>query len=78
MPQVNIPDDLFREIEDGGPQSVSPEQFVLDAVREKLAWQDRKGEFFRLSDKTRRAMLEKGISEEQMLEDFECYRASKP
>ena len=37
MPQVNIPDTLFSEIEKAVRLPISPEDFVVAAVREKLS-----------------------------------------
>jgi hypothetical protein len=47
---------------------------VADAVREKLAWQERRTEFIQLSDETRRMMDAKGITEADILADFEAFR----
>jgi len=74
MPQVNIPEPLFAEIERAVLAPASPEEFVLDAVREKLSWKGRKLEFFRLSDETRSAMVAKGLEEADILSDFEAFR----
>jgi len=40
MLQVTIPNDLAREIEQALPPSASAEEFVIDAVRQKLSWQE--------------------------------------
>jgi len=45
MLQVTIPDDLLREIEQALPPSASAEEFVIDAVRQRLSWQEKKQEF---------------------------------
>ncbi len=74
MPQVQIPQALFDQIETVVPGNGSPEDFVVQAVREKLSWERRKGEFYRLSDSTRAAMTAKGLSEPEMLADFEAKR----
>jgi hypothetical protein len=74
MPQVNIPDTLFSEIEKAIRLPISPEDFVVAAVREKLSWESRKEEFFRLSDGTWAAMLAKGLSEGDILRDFASVR----
>jgi hypothetical protein len=74
MLQVTIPEDLLREIEQALPPSASAEEFVIDAVRQRLSWQEKKQEFYRLSDQTRRAMAEKGVSEAQILGEFESFR----
>lgn len=74
MATITLPDDLLEQVERALPKSVSPDEFVADAVRDKLAWQDRKQEFFRLSNGTRRRMEEQGISEAELLADFEAFR----
>ena len=74
MPQVNIPDALFSEIEKAVRLPISPEDFVVAAVREKLSWESRKEEFFRLSNETRAAMPAKGLSEKDILGEFASVR----
>jgi len=74
MPQVYIPDTLFSEIEQVVRLPISPEEFVVAAVRDKLSWESRKQEFFRLSDETRVAMRKKGICETDILNDFAMVR----
>jgi hypothetical protein len=74
MAQISIADDLLERVESARSESVSAEQFVADAVREKLAWQENSTEFFRLSDQTRRMMDAKGITETEILRDFESSR----
>jgi hypothetical protein len=76
MAQISIADELLKQIESALPESVSSEQFVADAVREKLAWQQRKAEFVRLSDDTRQRMNAKGLTESTILADFEASRES--
>jgi len=43
-------------------------------MREKLAVEERRAEFYRLSEETRRRMDEKRISESEILGDFEVFR----
>ena len=74
MAQISIADELLDKVEDARPDSVSAEQFVADAVREKLSWQDKRSEFIQLSDETRRMMDTKGITEAEVLADFETFR----
>ncbi len=74
MPQVYIPDSLFKEIEKSLPKTTSADEFVLQAVREKLTFMERKDEFYRLSDRARLSMVEKGISETEILTEFDCFR----
>ena len=74
MPQVDIPDVVFQQIEQRRPESQSAADFVLDAIQDRLAWEDRKREFCRLSDETRRLLSQQGISEADVLADFESSR----
>jgi hypothetical protein len=76
MPQIQIPQSLFDQIETVVPTTTSPEEFVVQAVREKLSWESRKQEFYRLSGETRAAMAAKGLSEADVLADFEATRQS--
>ena len=77
MPQVTIPDDVFRQVEQGLDVGKSASQFVVDAVREKLLAQQRQREFFRLSEETRGAMLDQGFTEADVLADFDSFRTSR-
>ena len=45
MPQIEIPQTLFEQIETVVPANGSPEEFVVQAVREKLSSEARKSEF---------------------------------
>ena len=74
MAQITIGDDLLTQIQRTLPASVSADRFVEEAVREKLAVEERRAEFYRLSEETRRRMEEKGISESEILGDFETFR----
>jgi hypothetical protein len=74
MPQIDIPQSLFEQIERVVPTAISAEEFVVQAVREKLSSEGRKYEFYRLSDDTRRAMAAKGLTEADVLADFEAAR----
>ncbi len=74
MPHVDIPQDLFQQIQQVIPPTGNTEQFIAQAVREKLAENKRREEFLRLSDITKQAMLERGLTEEELLEDFEKHR----
>ena len=76
MPQVEIPDAVFERIDQVRPESQSVADFVQHAVQEKLAWEERKREFYRLSDETRMAMSNRGLSEAEILADFESFRES--
>lgn len=76
MAKISIADELLKQIERALPELASTEQFVADAVREKLVCQDRKAEFLRLSDETRRRMEAKGITESEIVADFEASRES--
>ncbi len=76
MPQVNIPDALFREVERVLPNAISPDEFIVTAVREKLTFEGQKQEFYRLSNRTREAMAAKGLTESDILREFESARRS--
>ena len=66
MAVITISDELIQRVEQSWP-SLSTVEFVAEAVREKLAWQERRAEFFRLSDETRRQMDQQGIGEAEIL-----------
>jgi hypothetical protein len=74
MPQVNIPDSLFREVEKVLPIAVSPDEFIVTAVREKLSIEGQKSEFYRLSNQTRAAMTAKSLEAADILTEFESTR----
>ena len=74
MSQVQIPDALLREIEAAGVTGSAVDGFVQQAVREKLDWEARRQEFRRISSRARQAMLDRGLSEKDILADFECFR----
>jgi Arc/MetJ family transcription regulator len=74
MAQITIADELLTQVRRALPEFASTDEFVEEAVREKLAVQQRRVEFFRLSEETRRRMEEKGISESEILNDFELFR----
>jgi hypothetical protein len=71
---VEIPDAPALEIQKVVQPPVSLEAFVVESVREKLAWESRRRKFYWLSDETRAAMLGKGLTEADILKDFEDYR----
>lgn len=77
MPEIHIPDNVFQEIEKILPAAVSADEFVVQAVREKLSSEDRKQEFYRLSDRTRAAMVEKGLTESDILAEFDLFREGR-
>ena len=77
MPQVNIPDALFKEVQQSLPTAVSPDDFVVMAVREKLTSEGQKKEFFKLSDQTRSAMQRLGLTEADVMKEFEATRHSQ-
>jgi hypothetical protein len=77
MPQVNIPDSLFREVQQVLPNTVSPDEFIVTAVREKLNCEEQKSEFYRLSNRTRAAMTAKELLESDILAEFEAVRRSE-
>ena len=75
MAVITISDELLERVEQSRP-NLSTAEFVADAVREKLAWQERRSEFFRLSDETRRQLDKQGIGEAEILRDFDAFRES--
>lgn len=77
MPHVEIPQDLFQQIQAALPVSGSPDQFVSQAVREKLAKEEQREEFMRLVAKNREAMVKQGLTEEDILADFDAWRHSQ-
>ena len=76
MAVITISDELLQRVEQYRPGNLSTAEFVADAVREKLAWQQRRAEFVRLSDETRRQMDNHGVSEVEILADFDAFRQS--
>lgn len=74
MAQITICDDLLTQVQRTLPESVSTDKFIEQAVREKLAVEERRAEFYRLSEKARRRMDDKKISESEILSDFEAFR----
>jgi hypothetical protein len=74
MPHINIPENLFQQIEKILPPAVSTDDYVVEAIREKLLAEDRRRRFFELSECNRSAMKEKGITEESFLTDFDHFR----
>ena len=75
MAVITISDELLERVEQSRP-NLSTAEFVADAVREKLAWQERRAEFFRLSDETRRQLDKQGIGEAEILRNFDAFRES--
>ena len=74
MVQIGIPEDVFEGIKKVAPDSVSPDAYVTEVLRAKLASEERKKEFYQLSDENRAAMVREGVSEEEILKDFESFR----
>ncbi len=77
MPQVHIPESLFQQIKKVLPAAASPDDFVVQAVCDKLSWENRRSEFYGVSDAVRAAMVEKGWSEERVLADFDSFRRNQ-
>ena len=75
MAVITISDELLERVEQSRP-NLSTAEFVADAVREKLAWQERRAEFFRLSDETRRQLDKQGIGDAEILRNFDAFRES--
>ncbi len=78
MPLIEIPGDLFQQIQANVPAGGSVDAFVREAVREKIHGDERRKEFHRLTEKIRHAMVAKGLTEEEILADFEAHRRSTP
>jgi hypothetical protein len=74
MSQIQIPDTLIQQIEAAGVSGGAVDEFVRQAVREKLAADERRKKFFRLSDEVRGAMQKQGLTEEQLLAEFDTLR----
>ncbi len=74
MSQIQLPDALLQQIEAAGVTGSAVDAFVQQAVREKRAAEERRNEFFRLSSKVREAMLAQGLTEDELLADFEKQR----
>ena len=77
MAHIEIADELFRQIKKHVSDFRAAEQFVAEAVREKLDWQQRQAKFYELSDETRRRMVNRGISEAEILADFQASREGR-
>jgi len=76
MLHIQLPDNLLQQIEAAGVTGSAVDAFIEQAVREKLVAEERRKEFFRLSAGMRAAMTERGLSEEQILEEFDALRHS--
>jgi hypothetical protein len=81
MSQIQIPESLLQQIEATGIRGSAVDVFVEQAVREKLAIAslssaERRKRFFELSDEMRTAMHEQGLTEEQLLAEFDARRHS--
>lgn len=74
MLHIELSDTLLQQIEAAGVPGNAVDAFVEQAVREKLHEEDRRKEFHRLTAKIREAMIAKGLTEEEILEDFEKHR----
>jgi hypothetical protein len=74
MPHIELPSELFQQIEISLPTGGAVDEFVEQAVREKLHGEERRKEFHRLTAKIHEAMLAKGLTEDEILADFEKQR----
>jgi hypothetical protein len=74
MSHVELPDSLLQQIQATGLSDGAVGEFVQQAVREKLHEEQRRKEFHLLTAKIREAMLAKGLTEEEILADFEKHR----
>jgi len=77
MPHIDIPQELFKKIEAALPVSGTADQFVQQAVVEKLAQKEHLEELLRLANENRQAMNQQGLSEEEILADFESWRTTE-
>jgi hypothetical protein len=77
MCHVEIPDVLIEQIKPAGLPGVAVEEFVRQAVRDKLSAEERRKEFHRLASETHQMMVEKGLTEVEVLADFENQRRPK-
>ncbi|MCI0331925.1 MAG: hypothetical protein L0228_01710 [Planctomycetes bacterium] len=76
MSQIQIPDALLQQIEAAGVTGAAVDAFVQQAVREKLVADQRRTKFFSISDEMRAAMNEQGLTEQQLLAEFDALRRS--
>jgi len=76
MSEIQLPNTLVDQIAAAGVPTGSVDEFVEQAVREKLHEEERRKEFHRLTAKIREAMLAKGLTEDELLADFEKQRRS--
>jgi hypothetical protein len=74
MSTVQLSDALVERIEAAGVTNGGLDAFVEQAVREKLDWESRRAEFYRLSSQLRQAMKDRGITEEEILTEFDSFR----
>lgn len=77
MPQIDISQALLQQIDDTRPPAVSTSEFVAIAVREKLEKERRAEELLRLVESNRQAMLAQGLTEEDVIADFEAWRRQR-
>lgn len=81
MSHIQIPDALIHQIEAAGVTGSAVDEFVRQAVQEKLAiasltTEQRRRRFFELSDEMRAAMHQRGLTEEELLAEFDARRHS--
>ena len=76
MHEIQIPETLFDDIQSVLPAAASTDDFIRQAIREKLSSEVRKREFQETSEETRVAMKEKGLTEADILADFESSRGT--
>jgi len=74
MPQIEIPGDLFQQIQASVPAGGSVDAFVREAVRDKIHGDERRNVFHQLTEKIRQSMVSKGLTEDEILADFEAHR----
>ncbi len=76
MREIHIPEALFDDIRSVLPAAASADDFIRQAIREKLSSEARKREFQKIAEETRAAMKEKGLTEADILADFESSRGT--
>jgi hypothetical protein len=81
MSQIHLSEVLLQQIEAAGVTGSAVDAFVEQAVREKLAVAnlsaaERRRRFFELSDEMRTAMHGQGLTEDELLTEFDARRHS--
>ena len=77
MFNLELSDSLLQQIEAAGFTGSAVDGFVQQAIREKLNDEERRKEFHKLTGRIRESMLVKGLTEDELLDDFEKHRLPK-